>query len=191
MTAWQYSRARPAVAQSNLTTVAPYMFWLMFRNVASDGLVFEDPVNAGVLSKPGCVLASPSWENSATQVSQDYVYNWTRDAALVAIELAAGPLPTSRPLIDYVMFAQICQNSGGEERQQPVLELRLIPVRDSRQELHLNRPSPRLPAVGPEHRRADDGMRKGVPADAGRRDTLLERFPVRLAAWHREALTSL
>jgi glucoamylase len=36
------------------------MFWLMFRNIASDGFVFEDPVNPGVLSQPGCVLASPS-----------------------------------------------------------------------------------------------------------------------------------
>ncbi|HEX9355177.1 MAG TPA: glycoside hydrolase family 15 protein [Streptosporangiaceae bacterium] len=110
----QYSLARPALAQSNLTTVVQYMFWLMFRNVASDGFVFEDPVNAGVLSKPGCVLASPSWENSATQVKQDYVYNWTRDAAIVAIELAADPLPTSQPLIDYVQFAQICQNSADD-----------------------------------------------------------------------------
>ena len=86
-----------ALAQSNLTTVAQYMFWLMFRNVASDGLVFEDPMNAGVLSRPGCVLASPSFENSVTHVSQDYVYNWTRDAAIVAIELAAARSPpTSR-----------------------------------------------------------------------------------------------
>ena len=114
MSALQYSVVRPAVAQSDLTTVAPYMFWLMFRNVASDGFVFEDPVNAGVLSEPGCVLASPSWENSATHVSQDYVYNWTRDAAIVAIELAAGPLPTSQPLTNYVTFAQTCQNSGGD-----------------------------------------------------------------------------
>jgi glucoamylase len=114
MGALQYSLVRPALAQSNLTTVAQYMFWLMFRNVASDGFVFEDPVNTGVLSKPGCVLASPSWENSATHVRQDYVYNWTRDAAIVAIELAAGPLPTSQPLIDYVQFAQICQNAGGD-----------------------------------------------------------------------------
>ena len=114
MGALQYSLVRPALAQSNLTAVTPYMFWLMFRNVASDGLVFEDPVNAGVVSQPGCVLASPSWENSATHVSQDYVYNWTRDAAIVAIELAAGPLPTSQPLIDYVQFAQTCQNSGGD-----------------------------------------------------------------------------
>ena len=112
MGALQYSLVRPAVAQSKVTAVAPYMFWLMFRNVASDGLVFEDPVNAGVLSKPGCVLASPSWENSATHVTQDYVYNWTRDAAIVAMELAAGPLPASQPLTDYVQFAQTCQNSA-------------------------------------------------------------------------------
>jgi len=108
----QYSLVRPALAQSNLTTVAQYMFWLMFRNVASDGFVFKDPVHPGVLAQPGCVLASPSWESSATHVAQDYVYNWTRDAAIVAIELAAGPLPTSQPMIDYVHFTQICQNSA-------------------------------------------------------------------------------
>lgn len=108
----QYNLVRPALTLSNLTAVAQYVFWLMFRNVASDGLVFEDPVNAGVLSKPGCVLASPSWENSATQVTQDYVYNWTRDAAIAAMELAAGPLATSQPLTDYVQFAQTCQNSA-------------------------------------------------------------------------------
>jgi glucoamylase len=90
------------------------MFWLMFRNIASDGLVFEDPMNSGVLSQPGCVLAAPSWENSLTHVTQDYVYNWTRDAAIVAIELAAGALPSNQPLIDYVQFAQTCQNSGGD-----------------------------------------------------------------------------
>ena len=88
------------------------MFCLMFRSVASDGLMFDDPVNTGVISQPGCVLASPSWENTATHLSQDYVYNWTRDAAIVAIELAHGTLPTSQPLIDYVQFAQICQNSA-------------------------------------------------------------------------------
>ena len=108
----QYSEVQVAAAQSNLTTIAPYMFWLMFRNVASDGFVFEDPENTHALSQPGCVLASPSWENSATNVNQDYVYNWTRDAAIVAIELAAGAIPTSQPLIDYVQFAQICQNSA-------------------------------------------------------------------------------
>jgi glucoamylase len=110
MVALQYSVVNPAV-QSNLTAIAPYMFCLMFRNVASDGFVFEDPVNQGVLSLPGCVLASPSWENTA-HVSQDYVFNWTRDAAVVAIELAHGTLPANQPLIDYVQFAQTCQNSA-------------------------------------------------------------------------------
>jgi glucoamylase len=81
MSGLQYSLVRPAVVESSLTAMAPYMFWLTFRNVASDGLVFQDPEHTGVLSQPGCVLASPSWENSATQVTQDYVYNWTRDAA--------------------------------------------------------------------------------------------------------------
>jgi glucoamylase len=114
MDALQYSAVRPALVESDLTAIAPYMFWLMFRNIASDGLVFQDPVNAGVLSRPGCVLASPSWENTATQIRQDYVYHWTRDAAIVANELAAGPLPSSQPLIDYVRFAQTCQDSIGD-----------------------------------------------------------------------------
>jgi glucoamylase len=107
-----YDRVRPQAAQADLTAVARYMFWLMFRNVASDGLVFNDPVNAGVASQPGCVLASPSWENAATHVTQDYVYHWTRDAAIVAIELANGPLPISQPLIDYVTFSKACQDAA-------------------------------------------------------------------------------
>jgi glucoamylase len=109
-----YSQVKTVGTPSSLTTFAPYMFWLMFRNVASDGLVFDDPVNAGVVSRPGCVLASPTWENGETHVSQDYVYNWTRDAAIVAMELAAGTPPTNQPLIDYVQFAQTCQSSGGD-----------------------------------------------------------------------------
>ena len=104
--------------QLDLAAVAKYMFWLMYRNVASDGLVFDDPVNAGVISSPGAVLASPSWENSATHVTQDYVYHWTRDAAVVALELAwayaNGTLPDNQPLIDYVRFSQTCQQSAGD-----------------------------------------------------------------------------
>ena len=107
----QYRLVRRALAQSDLTAIAAYMFWLMFRNIASHGFVFEDPVNTGVLSQPGCVLASPSWEYTTKDVSQDYIYNWTRDSAIAAIELAVGPLPTSQPLNDYVQFAQSCQNS--------------------------------------------------------------------------------
>jgi hypothetical protein len=90
----------------------------MFRNVASDGLVFDDPLHPGIVSGPGCVLASPSWENTATQVTQDYVYHWTRDAAIVALELSAayttGMLPTNQPLIDYVTFSATCQASPGD-----------------------------------------------------------------------------
>jgi glucoamylase len=118
MGALSYGSVRPAVAQANLVTVARYMFWLMYRNVASDGLVFDDPVNAGILSAPGCVLASPSWENTATHVTQDYVYHWTRDAAIVALELAwayaNGTLPDTQPLIDYVTFSATCQQSAGD-----------------------------------------------------------------------------
>jgi glucoamylase len=113
-----YGTARPAAAQADLATVARYMFWLMYRNVASDGLVFDDPVNPGIVSAPGCVLASPSWENSVTKVTQDYVYHWTRDAAVVALELAwgysNGTLPDNQPLIDYVRFSQACQQAGGD-----------------------------------------------------------------------------
>jgi glucoamylase len=113
MSGLSYRLVRPALGQSDLAAVAPYMFWLMFRNVASDGLVFEDPKRAGVLSRPGCVLASPSWDNTRTQISQDYVYHWTRDAAIAAFELAAGPLPDSQPLNDYVYFARACQQEAG------------------------------------------------------------------------------
>ena len=113
-----YGSVRPAVTQLNLAAIAKYMFWLMYRNVASDGLVFDDPVNPGIVSAPGCVLASPSWENTATHVTQDYVYHWTRDSAIVALELAwayaNGTLPDNQPLIDYVAFSQTCQRSAGD-----------------------------------------------------------------------------
>jgi len=111
MATLQYGSVPIALAQSSLTTIAQYIFWLMFRNVASDGFVFIDPVNAGVISQPGCILASPSWENSATHVTQDYIYNWTRDGAIVAVELANGALATNQPLVDYVQFAQTCQSN--------------------------------------------------------------------------------
>jgi glucoamylase len=115
---FSYGSVRLEAAQAELATVAKFMTWLMFRNVASDGFVFDDPVNAGVVSSPGAVLASPSWENSVTRVTQDYVYHWTRDAAIVAIELAwaysSGTLPDNQPLIDYVTFSQECQRSAGD-----------------------------------------------------------------------------
>jgi hypothetical protein len=56
--------------QANLTAVAPYMFWLMLRNVASDGLMFTDPVNPGVLPQPG----------AATSDSAPHLPRWHRPA---------------------------------------------------------------------------------------------------------------
>ncbi len=53
MSGFTYGTVRPAVAQTSLSAAATYMFWLMFRNVASDGLVYDDPVNAGIVSAPG------------------------------------------------------------------------------------------------------------------------------------------
>ena len=117
MSGLSYDAVRPR-ARANLATVAKYMFWLMYRNVASSGLVFDDPVNAGIVSAPGCVLASPSWEGSKTNLEQDYVCHWTRDAAVVALELswayASGTLPDDQPLIDYVTFSRTCQQSAGD-----------------------------------------------------------------------------
>jgi hypothetical protein len=109
-----YDLATLAVVPSDIEAVTTPMFWLMFRNIASDGFVFQDPIRPGVLSQPGCILASPSWENSTTHVRQDYVYHWTRDAAIVAFELAADPLPTAQSLIDYVHFSRACQTSPGD-----------------------------------------------------------------------------
>ena len=42
-----YGTVRPNATQSDPTALAPYLFWLMFRNVASDGLVFDDPSTRG------------------------------------------------------------------------------------------------------------------------------------------------
>ena len=108
----QYRMAQPAVGQADLATVAQHMFALMLRNVSSDGLRFADPTDPSQFSLQGCIIASPSYHASFPAVDQDYVFNWTRDAAVVAIELAAAELPTNQPLIDYVNFARSCQNSG-------------------------------------------------------------------------------
>lgn len=112
-----YGRVQTAVQQSDLPAVAQHMFCLMTRNMSSDGFVFADPNPPGEFSVPGCIIAAPSYPTELSTVNQDYVYNWTRDAAVTAMEVAAAGLPTRpgesvQPLIDYVTFAQICQNSG-------------------------------------------------------------------------------
>ncbi len=116
----QYSKVQASVQLSDLSAVAQYMFSLMLRNIASEGFVFIDPYTSGMYSKPGCVIASPSYPTypgDASTIDQDYVYNWTRDAAIAAFELAFSLIPAQpgtspQPLIDYVNFAKICQDSG-------------------------------------------------------------------------------
>jgi hypothetical protein len=106
---------RPAIAavgQADLTVTAQHMFALMFGNLASDGYAFADPTDPSQFSRPGCIIVSPSYHLSFPVVDQDYVFNWTRDAAVTAVELAAAELPTNQPLIDDVNFAQICENGG-------------------------------------------------------------------------------
>ena len=38
-----YNLLRPAVQQSDLSTIAQYMLTLMLRNMSSEGWVFTDP----------------------------------------------------------------------------------------------------------------------------------------------------
>src|SRR5512135_44873 len=111
MTIRRYRKVEVAPGQ-DLPTIAQHMFALMLRNVSSDGYLFTDPTDPSRFSKPGCIIASPSFHASLPTIDQDYVFNWTRDAAVTAMELAAADLPTNQPLIDYVTFAQTCQNSG-------------------------------------------------------------------------------
>ena len=112
-------RARPqaAVREGDLQTIAQHMYSLMLRNVASDGYPFSDPAAPGTYSKPGCVIAAPSFPGNTPGVDQDYVFNWTRDAAITALELVAANMPTAngagvQPLVDYVTFAQVCQDNA-------------------------------------------------------------------------------
>ena len=84
----------------------------LLQNVSSDERVFTDPADPQRFSVPGCIIAAPSFPGNPDSIPRNYFYNWTRDAAIVALELAAWPLTDNQPLIDYVHFAWICQNSG-------------------------------------------------------------------------------
>lgn len=116
----EYAKAQrltPAALQAtDYTRLAQEMLALMLRNVASDGFAFVDPLSPTSFSKPGCIIASPSYPKNLGTIDQDYVFNWTRDAAITAMEIAAAKLPTrpgeSAPqqLVDYVRFASLCQS---------------------------------------------------------------------------------
>jgi glucoamylase len=112
-----YGYVQAAPAQSDLPLIARYLLPLMLRNVASDGFVFTDPADPTRFSAPGCVIASPSFDRNLDSIRQNYVFNWTRDAAVTALEIAAAQEPVrlgsgSGPLEDYVAFAQTCQQNG-------------------------------------------------------------------------------
>jgi glucoamylase len=103
----------PAV---DLPSLVPLMYALMFRNIASDGFTFSDPQAPADVSrnaKPGCIIAAPSFPADTPGIDEDYVFNWVRDGAITAMEVAKAHPPT-RPggtvqtLNDYVQFADLC-----------------------------------------------------------------------------------
>jgi glucoamylase len=107
--------------QSSLPAIAQHLFDLMMRNMASDGFAFEDPLQPGSFSAPGCIVASPSYPADLGSVNQDYVFNWTRDAAVTAREIAAAQVATeagqpNQSLVDYLAFARTCQSTGVVDR---------------------------------------------------------------------------
>jgi glucoamylase len=88
------------------------------RNIATDGFVFSDPQAPGDASKdsrPGCVIAAPSFPADTPGIDQDYVFNWVRDGAITVMEVARAALPaavTAPTLNDYVQFADLCRSNA-------------------------------------------------------------------------------
>ncbi len=113
----KYGLVDARVQTSDLPRIGQYLLPLMLRNVSSRGFVFTDPLDPQRFSAPGCIIASPSFDRDLTSVTQDYVYNWTRDAAVTASEIAHADEPVgdrggSGPLGDYVRFASTCQTTA-------------------------------------------------------------------------------
>ena len=113
----RYSLAQLAMDQVELQAIAQHMYPLMLRNIASEGFLFSDPLDQNSYSGPGCVLAAPSFPAITPGTSQDYVFNWVRDAAITAMEVAAAHPPVrpgggAQTLVDYVNFAQLCQKNA-------------------------------------------------------------------------------
>ncbi len=112
MGALQYSSVNVSSAQPGFASIAQHLYALMLRNIATDGFQFADPLSPGSFSSPGCIVASPSYPTDLATVNQDYVFNWIRDAAITAVELASVSDPTNQYLLDYVAFARTCQSTA-------------------------------------------------------------------------------
>ncbi|WP_139346738.1 glycoside hydrolase family 15 protein [Sinomonas mesophila] len=104
----------------DLPSLVPTMFTFMFRNIASDGFIFSDPQSPGDVSRdsrPGCIIAAPSFPAETPGTDEDYVFNWVRDGAITAMEVAKAILPTDQDgsvqtLNDYVTFANLCHSNA-------------------------------------------------------------------------------
>lgn len=105
-----YLNAFPTI-QSDFQSIAKFMHCLMMRNVATSGWVIQDAAQR--LSKPGCIIASPSYPADQPDTDQDYVHHWTRDAAIVALEFVA--LKDTVHLDDFVAFADAAQKAAASE----------------------------------------------------------------------------
>src|SRR6266567_6074328 len=99
------SRARAKVQISfapgggDLASFVPIMYTFMFRNIASDGFIYSDPQSPGDISrdsKPGCIIAAPSFPPATPGIDEDYVFNWVRDGAITAMEVAKADMPARR-----------------------------------------------------------------------------------------------
>jgi glucoamylase len=105
----------------DLPSLVPLMYALMCRNIASDGFIFSDPQAPGDYSKdsrPGCIIAAPSFPADTAGIDEDYVFNWVRDGAITAMEVAKADNVLTRPdgsvqtLNDYVQFADLCHTNA-------------------------------------------------------------------------------
>lgn len=113
----RYERVQASLPETDIAVAGSYMLQLMLRNIATDGFTFVDPLTPSRRSRPGCVLASPSYPANLSSIDQFYVYHWTRDAAITAMELARQPVAltpqgVSQSLCDYVAFTQTCQQAA-------------------------------------------------------------------------------
>jgi glucoamylase len=116
------TRVQTSLAPGNVDppSLVPLMYALMSRNIATDGFIFNDPQAPGDYSKnskPGCIIAAPSFPADTAGIDEDYVFNWVRDGAITAMEVVKADLParpggSAQTLNDYVEFADLCHTNA-------------------------------------------------------------------------------